>query len=65
MYTYVYSISEDPTGTPAGPAAPAVTSSTGSVILAEKRTPSTTAANAIGEADEIGHANGDNDGING
>ena len=62
MYTYyVYSISEDPTGTPA----PAVTSSTGSVILAEKRTPSTTAANAIGEADEIGHANGDNDGING
>ena len=64
MCTYVYSISEDPTGTPAGPA-PAVTSSTGSVILAEKRTPSTTAANAIGEADEIGHANGDNDGING
>ena len=63
MYTYVYSISEDPTGT--GTPAPAVTSSTGSVILAEKRTPSTTAANAIGEADEIGHANGDNDGING
>jgi len=52
-------ISEDPTAT----GIPAVKSSTGSVNLAEKSTPSITGAKANGEAEEIGraNANGDND----
>ena len=51
----VFSISEDPNGTPA------LEPSTGNMNTAEKSTSSINAANAIGEADKIGRANGDND----